>query len=207
MSQEKLAELLGVESRQIVSSIETGHRKVSAEELVRFTSIFEVGLDYFTDPYLIAGKGLFSWRQTGVDSARLNAFEVKAGRWIGAYRLWCDQLGQNAHTLQKEVRLTRSSSFEEAISAGEAVAKELDLGDVPADRLRAAAEEDLGAIVLMADTEPGISGAACRLPELNAIIINRNEPPSRRNYDLAHEIFHLLTWALLRKSPDGRGSP
>ena len=194
MSQEKLAEMLGVESRQIISSIETGQRKVSAEELVRFSAIFDVGLDYFTDPYLIAGNGLFSWRQKGVEPTRLDAFEAKAGRWIGAYRSWCDQLGQNASALQKEVRLTRSSSFEDAISTGEAVAEELDLGEVPADRLRAAAEESLGAIVLMADTEAGISGAACRLPEMNAIIINRNEPPSRRHYDLAHEIFHLLTW-------------
>lgn len=194
MSQEQLAELLGVESRQIVSNIETGQRKVSAEELVRFTAIFGVGLDYFTNPYLLAGKGLFSWRQTGVDPMRLDAFEAKAGQWIGAYRSWRDQLGQNAYTLQKELRLTRGSSFEDAVAAGEAVAEELNLGDVPANRLMAAAEEDLGAIVLMADTEAGISGAACRLPEMNAIIINRNEPPSRRHYDLAHEIFHLLTW-------------
>ena len=46
----------------------------------------------------------------------------------------------------------------------------------------------------MADAQHGISGAACRLPEMNAIIVNRNEPLSRRSFDLAHEIFHILTW-------------
>src|SRR6185503_20572604 len=40
----------------------------------------------------------------------------------------------------------------------------------------------------------GISGAACRLPELDVVIINRHEVVGRRNFDLAHELFHILTW-------------
>ncbi|MOA18989.1 hypothetical protein D3C78_1393390 [compost metagenome] len=32
---------------------------------------------------------------------------------------------------------------------------------------------------------------------MNAIVVNRNEPQSRRNYDLAHELFHLLTWSTM----------
>src|SRR6202042_2732398 len=39
-----------------------------------------------------------------------------------------------------------------------------------------------------------ISGAACRLPELDAVLINRNEVAGRRHFDLAHELFHILTW-------------
>ena len=40
----------------------------------------------------------------------------------------------------------------------------------------------------------GISGAACRLPELDAVLIARGEVAGRRNFDLAHELFHILTW-------------
>jgi XRE family transcriptional regulator, fatty acid utilization regulator len=40
----------------------------------------------------------------------------------------------------------------------------------------------------------GVSGAACRLPALDAVLINRREPPGRRHFDLAHELFHILTW-------------
>jgi len=194
VSQEKLAELLGLESRQIVSNIETGQRKLSAEELMLCTDIFDVRLDFFTNPYILAGEGMFSWRQNGVDPTELDAFEFMAGEWIGAYRSLRDKLGQNPPALLKEIRLAKNSTFEDAVAAGEAVAHELGLGEVPAAKLMSAAENDLGAIVLMADAQAGVSGAACRLPEMNAIIINRNEPPSRRHYDLAHEIFHLLTW-------------
>ena len=30
---------------------------------------------------------------------------------------------------------------------------------------------------------------------MNAVIINRREAEGRRNYDLAHEVFHLITWS------------
>jgi hypothetical protein len=46
----------------------------------------------------------------------------------------------------------------------------------------------------MVDAIEGVSGAACRLPELDAVLINRHEVPGRRNFDLAHELFHILTW-------------
>lgn len=34
----------------------------------------------------------------------------------------------------------------------------------------------------------------CRLPELDAVLINRGEVAGRRHFDLAHELFHILTW-------------
>ncbi len=43
----------------------------------------------------------------------------------------------------------------------------------------------------------GISGAACQLQSGDAILINRREHRGRRNFDLAHEIFHVLTWQAL----------
>lgn len=46
-------------------------------------------------------------------------------------------------------------------------------------------ERDLGILVLMVDAVPGVSGAACHLPELDAVLINRREVPGRRHYDLA----------------------
>ena len=55
-------------------------------------------------------------------------------------------------------------------------------------------EDELGILVLMVDAQPGISGAACRLPELDVALIARGEVVGRRHFDLAHELFHLLTW-------------
>jgi uncharacterized protein DUF955 len=41
----------------------------------------------------------------------------------------------------------------------------------------------------------GISGVACQLQAGDAILINRQENEGRRNFDLAHEIFHVLILA------------
>jgi Zn-dependent peptidase ImmA (M78 family) len=69
---------------------------------------------------------------------------------------------------------------------------------VPAAKLEAAIKLHLDALVLSVDAPPGISGAAFRMPGQCAILINRNEPAGRRNFDLAHECFHLLTWEQMR---------
>ena len=70
----------------------------------------------------------------------------------------------------------------------------LDLGEFPARELAAAIEAPLGILMLMVDPIHGVSSAACRLPELDAIIINRTESPRRQNADISHELFHILTW-------------
>lgn len=80
------------------------------------------------------------------------------------------------------------------MEAGERFVAEFELGDVPATRLVEVMERELGALVLMVDAFEGISGAACRLPELDAVLINRHEVAGRRHFDLGHELFHILTW-------------
>ena len=57
--------------------------------------------------------------------------------------------------------------------AGERFARDMELGPVPAVRLRAAMEAALAILVLMVDATRGISGAACRLPELDVVLIAR----------------------------------
>jgi Zn-dependent peptidase ImmA (M78 family) len=61
-------------------------------------------------------------------------------------------------------------------------------------RLAEVMERELGVLVLMVDAIEGVSGAACRLPELDVVLINRHEIAGRRHFDLAHELFHILTW-------------
>ncbi|MCY4385457.1 MAG: helix-turn-helix transcriptional regulator, partial [Nitrospinae bacterium] len=82
LSQENLAEIFGFKDRQTVSAIETGARRITAGELVLAVERLGASLEYFTDPFLLAGEGRFSWRQTGVDAERLNTYERRAGRWI-----------------------------------------------------------------------------------------------------------------------------
>lgn len=194
LSQDDLARLFGFKDRQTVSAIETGERRVTAEELLIAVEKLGASLDYFTDPFLLVGEGRFSWRQTNVGPKRLNAYERSAGRWIAAFRAIAPQVGRVAPLLRRALGLNKNSRFEEAIEAGERFVADFKLGEVPAPRLADVMERELGILVLHVDAFDGISGAACRLPELDVVLINRHEVVGRRHFDLAHELFHILTW-------------
>ena len=194
LSQENLAEVFGFNDRQTVSAIETGTRRVTADELVLAVERLGAPLEYFTDPFLLAGEGRFSWRQTDLGAEELDAYEHRAGRWVAAFRTLAPQVGRDVPLMRRALSLRRNSRFEDAMRAGERFVREFDLGDVPALRLAEVMECELGILVLMVDAHRGISGAACRLPELDSVLIARHEVEGRRHFDLAHELFHVLTW-------------
>ncbi|MBE7196334.1 MAG: ImmA/IrrE family metallo-endopeptidase [Parafilimonas terrae] len=209
LSQEELSRDFGFDNRQTLQQIESGQRRLTAEELVAAVRKFDVPLDYFTNPFLIAGEARFSWRRDpGTPVADLDAFEGQAGEWIGAYRELRAKTGNPVSPIVHRLNLTRASSYEDATDAGEAVAQFLDLGTVPSRALAQAMYERMSILVLMVDARPGISGAACLVRNLGAVLVNRTEIPGRRSYDLAHELFHILTWDAMppERLDDGEGS-
>ncbi|MCY4573033.1 MAG: XRE family transcriptional regulator [Gemmatimonadetes bacterium] len=198
LTQQQLADALGLRHRQTVASIEAGDRPLSAPELILGMQVLGVDLDYFTDPFRLVGEGQFSFRTSAtVEEQVLDQFERRAGRWIGMYRELSREQGHAPRWLGYKLNMSAHSSFEDAHAAGEAAADLWELGVRPAERLRSVMEDRLHILVLYVDTPPGISGAASRVPGLNCALVNRRESEGRRNFDLAHELFHLLTWDAL----------
>lgn len=200
LTQADVAAILGVNDRQIVSNIETGIRKVKADELVRLVEGLGVPLDYFTDPFRLEGEGSFSWRRQGAVKAQiLTDYEANAGRWIAAYRALRPRASEPLMRLR--LPLEKWSTVAQAAEVGERFAREYALGDVPAANLPKVMEKKLDVLALAVDAPRGVSGAACRLAGLDAVLINRREVPGRRHFDLAHELFHLLTWDAMPPEP------
>ncbi len=194
MSQDELARHMALKHRQTLGAIETGARRIRPEELALAARVLEVAPDYFTDRYSAAGEASFSFRTAAVDEEELTAFEEQAGRWIATYRELGGEVGQAESLLTAALSLSEGSSYEAARAAAGDVRRRLGLGRFPARDLQAALEREWGILVLHVDPPAGISGAASRLDGLQVILVNRGEPLGRRNYDLAHELFHLLTW-------------
>lgn len=90
--------------------------------------------------------------------------------------------------------MSKQSTIEEAMEAGERIAEEFNLGPIPSERLQEVMQDRFGILVLMVDAMRGISSGACRLPEFDGVLVARGEAPGRRNFDLARELFHILTW-------------
>lgn len=163
--------------------------------MVRAMDVLGVDLDYFTDAFRLVGEGQFSFRTNAdVAGSVLDDFEDRAGRWIALYRELSLEQGSKQRWLESKLALTVRSSFEDAQAAGESVADRWKLGSCPAATLRPAMESRASILVLEVDTPPGVSGAASRVPGQNCVLVSRRDPERRRNFDLAHELFHLLTW-------------
>jgi Zn-dependent peptidase ImmA (M78 family)/DNA-binding XRE family transcriptional regulator len=196
LTQHQLSNGLGFKDRQTLSAIESGLRKVSAEELLRAMQVLGCALEYFTDPFRLDGEGSFSWRTSTKNAELIDEFESWAGRCLALYRELADY--KDVLTAPLRLGLTTRSSYEDAHGAAEWLAREWELGNLPAAGLEEAIRERLRAQVLYVDAPDGISGAGVRLSELSAILINRNEPTGRRHFDLAHELFHVLTWDTIK---------
>jgi Zn-dependent peptidase ImmA (M78 family)/DNA-binding XRE family transcriptional regulator len=193
LSQEELSRVLGFNDRQILSNIEAGKRKVSADELVRFVDSLQRPLEYFTDPFLISEEGAISWR-TEASGAALTEFENWAKTLIGSQRRLAQMLNEKISPLRFHLPLTTKSSYEDAWNKAEALVDMWSLGKNPAARLKESVETEMGVMVLYVDAPAQVSGGACNLPEISTIFINRTHSLGRRNFTLAHELFHLLTW-------------
>lgn len=209
-NQEQLAAALSLNDRQSVSDIENGKRRLQADELVTLSDILDRDIEFFLDPFAVAGEAQFSWRASDeLPEAPLDDFELRAGQWIGLLRWLREGEHGRVNPLKQSLRLTTESSFEEAIARAEDLVHTLELGKVPAERLIECIEQKLDIPVLFVDTVTtpeghSISGATCHLQDLGVILINRSESEARRFYDLAHELFHALTWDAMR--PEHRES-
>jgi transcriptional regulator with XRE-family HTH domain len=194
LTQGALAERMGLPHRQTLTSIEAGNRSMSPDELAKVAEALEVDVGVFTDPFRLVGEGRFSFRADGVPAEALKGFEVRAGQWVATYRTLLELAGVPRSRLGRRLDLAPESSFEDAHAAADELRREWHLGDVPARMLPLAIERELGAQVLFVDAPAGVSGVAIHLPGLLTILVNRREPAGRRNFDVAHELFHLLTW-------------
>lgn len=192
LTQQQLSSQLGFRDRQTLAAIESGIRKVSADELLLMMQTLDRELEYFTDPFRLDGEGSFSWRASAGSEHLINEFESWAGPCLALYRNIATQ--DDVRTSPLRISITTKSSYEDTHRAAQWLSDEWELGEIPAVRLEEAIGDRLHALVLNLDAPEGISGAACKLTELSAILINRNEPVGRRNFNLAHELFHLLTW-------------
>jgi len=193
-SQSSVCAEVGINDRQTLSDIEAGKRRVNAEELVRLSRALSVDLDDLLDPFRLVGEGGFNFRAKNVAADVVGAFEQKASRWIATYRELGRRKGIEPPRIGEKLELTKASSFEDVQASADALGREWKLGAIPARKLEQAIERHMNTLILHVDAPDGLSGAASTLPGLRTIIVNRNEPQSRRMFDLAHELFHILTW-------------
>jgi Zn-dependent peptidase ImmA (M78 family)/transcriptional regulator with XRE-family HTH domain len=200
LTQEAVAVKLGF-LRTTLVAIEKGDRRVTAGEVIEMAKMYGRSVSEFVskrtnkEPFLpqfrlplgqqnvteselmTAAKELESLAQDYVEMEEINA-AVMRPTFPAPYAL--------------EVPSTTPEQRGEEVAAEERT--RLGLGDGPVSDLRALLEEAVGIRVFYLDLPPKVGGLFACNDELGACIaINRNHPPTRGNWSLAHEYGHFLT--------------
>jgi XRE family transcriptional regulator, fatty acid utilization regulator len=193
---------------QILSAVEKGTRNVSANELISMARLYGRTLDYFFDADVPADPVPLWRRAAGSDVQKeQRQFFVflenytRLENLLGLKRRWKEIL---THLDRDDFT---GNGFEAAEKLGTDTHRRLDLGSRPSCNLLNILENTLRFKVIHLDLGEGVSGASIMDSALGVgILINAQDAPWRRNFDLAHEIFHIVTWNIFSHEEIGDGS-
>lgn len=196
LTQEELASQAKIENYQTLGKIERGERKdLKTTELQRIAEALGVSIGYLLGEFTQPQKSLVFWRKEPT-TAQKTKLENRLHSFVEDYSFLEEVLSQNKR-LREALPIYQlnpeKTSYEDAQEVAEKVRKMLNLGGQPSSSLRSCLEEDFDVKVLYEDL--GDSSAACtRNGNSVAVMINRNESHWRQNFNLAHELYHLITW-------------
>ncbi len=193
---EQVAERLGFNSYQILSAIEGGTRTLKAAELTQISKVFHKDISFFlTGDSTPSSNFLVRWRC----SSNSSGIKEKEAEFL----LYCD----NYYDLERRLGLNHKCSLDSLnfdhsdlknYSKINQIAQEkvlqLQLGSRPACILRKILEDKYNVKIFHLDLNSFGSAASANGDFGAAMLINASESEGRRNFDLAHEFFHIITW-------------
>jgi len=205
LTQQALASAAGFGSLQIVSAIETGQRDVKAWELVGIARALHTSVETLLGLDQPEAARVF-WRRgsAGISGVREAQLRERAERFA-LLEEWCDLPA--TESIPELPFNPRRASFADAERLALALSRTLDLGSRPTASLLPVLEERFRLKVFhdaMGDDE---SAACARGAFGTAVLLNATQAPWRRNFSLAHELFHLVTWTAVTSAWPAEGEP
>lgn len=192
LKQQDLASLMGFNSKETISQIERGDREVKAIELVQLSRFLSVDLNNLLAVEKPAKSPSILWRATPVKKKRKK--EAEFIKKCQDFSLLEEMTGRGvSKNLPRKNVDPENLSYEVTNRLANEIRTELDLGSRPALVLEKTLEERYGVKIWYFEMEEG-SAASTIGPFGPAILMNSKETPWRRNYNFAHELFHLITW-------------
>ncbi len=193
---------------QILSSIEKGTRDVSAGELISMARLYGRPLDYFFEAEVQPDPVPLWRRAVGSDVQKEQRQFLK---FFKNYSCLEKLLGLKRHWKEILTKLDKEdfahNGFETASKLSSDIHKLLDLGSRPACNLLNILENTFRFKIIHLDFEESLSAASIVDPDLGVgILISSRHAPWRRNFDLAHELFHVVTWNVFSHTEIGDGT-
>ncbi len=190
-TQKAVSEKTGI-GESSLSDYENNKREPRFSELSRLAELYKRSIDFFlTDKPIV--ENVMLWRRNP-DTKKKKDTEAE-------FRQFCQQY-QRLEVIMNEVKETElpyakgkaeDFSFTQADHLAEKARNEFQLGDIPSASLKQTLEEKYYVKIFHLSFT---GGAVSTISEEfgPATLLNKDSKPWVRNYDLAHELFHLLTW-------------
>ncbi len=194
-----VAKKLGFPNYQTLSSLEAGEREIKAWELFKLAEIYGRKIEYFMPGPEKLSEPRVLWRNPTETSGRLEG-ERKFLSFCQNYKRLRELTEEDEFQTpvcrfsRLEKSAFRKKGYDYVIELASEYGRLLNPGSRPANCLSDILEQAMGLLVLYLDLGPRGSGASTSSNDGDAILINSSDAPWRRNYDLAHEFFHIITW-------------
>jgi Zn-dependent peptidase ImmA (M78 family) len=190
-----------------LSEFENDKREPSLSQLQKLAELYQRSVSFFLDSGPIASEPVVVWRMRPERDAE--SIEVKFLRLCEQYHNLETWTGEHAAVLLPIASQSRNQfRYGDAEELAKLVRRDLQLGDRPAQCLLPVLEEACGVKVFHLEFEPsGTAASALSQTFGAAILLNAKNARWRRNYDLAHELFHLLTWKAFHPGGDTSCDP
>ena len=181
-----------------ISEFETGRREPRLSQLQAMATVYQRSVAFFLEDGPIPEEAVL-WRKRPDEGV-----EEVEGRFLRLceqyhnLEVWCNE--RVPIQLPQAQNRGRPYGYADAEELAKSVRRELQLGDRPAHGLLPALEEVCGVKVFHLDFEPTGTAACTKSATVGVgVLLNSKSVRWRRNHDLAHELFHLLTWQLFRE--------
>lgn len=190
------AQKLGFVNYQTLMSIEDGTREVKASELAKFAKIYYCSLTNLLSDSKEDNKILFLWRSEPSDKAVKKRIESKIINICENYSLLEKLLNIRTNKGFFNITIDDIRNNHNIDELAESISSLLNLGSRPACSLRHILEQDYSIKIIYQELEEGSAISTIHPNAGFTIVINSKESQWRQNFDLAHELFHILTWDL-----------
>ena len=186
-----------------LSEFENGKREPSLSQLQALAAVYRRSVAFLLAEGEIPQETVL-WREKPVAACEeTEAIFLRLCEQYHNLEIWTDE--ELPVCLPVASGHPESFSYMQAQTLAKRVRDELNLGDRPGLSLLAVLEEVCGVKVFHLEFKPTGPAASTRSETFGtAMLLNAGNVRWRRNFDLAHELFHLLTWSVFRT---GGGEP
>jgi Zn-dependent peptidase ImmA (M78 family)/transcriptional regulator with XRE-family HTH domain len=197
LKQKEVSERANIDDSSL-SAFENGRNEPRFAQLAKLAEVYRLPLSYFFGES-DAGPQVVMWRNEPDNANDAKSEFLELCRQYHQLEMWADDLTEKP--LPSLAGGQGQLSYAKVTEMAADARRLMGLGERPGESLYRVLEEVFGVKIFHLDL--GQSGAAaCAVsPDFGqAILLNARSSRWRRNHDLAHELFHLLTWDHLHHS-------